>query len=449
MGWLLVKDLQLLRRSPLLTALLVIYPIVISVLIGFALSGGPDKPRVAFLNLVPSDTPFNLGAEEFDVVGARGELCERIECVTVQTREEAVEKVSSGEVLAALILPEDLVTKLRSLGGLTPERPVVEVVVNEEDPVKGQFVDDRISALLAEANLQLSQEVTRIGVGYLDTLVRGGEFSFLGRSFVVLGMERAVEILTALAGDLPPGSPARRAVADVIRFATLARDNLDIADELLAAVSSPIAVDKQVVSGDTPTLETFAISVSVAFTLMFVTVLLVAGSLALEREEHAYGRLTRGLLSPEALLAAKLALGLVCSLVVTALMLVGLELFVSLEWQRSALWVAAIGLGALAFGAFGAGIGALAADVRAASLLAFMISMPIAFLSLVPSGTVGKTAFDLIEIVTAAFPFDPALRAFEAAFQSGGPDLGLALAHLAILTAAWGLIARLGLRRLA
>jgi ABC-2 type transport system permease protein len=52
MRWLLLKDLRLLRRSPLLSGLLVAYPIVIAVLIGFALSGGPDKPRVAFLNEV-------------------------------------------------------------------------------------------------------------------------------------------------------------------------------------------------------------------------------------------------------------------------------------------------------------------------------------------------------------------------------------------------------------
>ena len=50
MRWLLLKDLQILRRSPLLTALLVIYPIVLAVLIGFAVSRDSDKPRVAFFN---------------------------------------------------------------------------------------------------------------------------------------------------------------------------------------------------------------------------------------------------------------------------------------------------------------------------------------------------------------------------------------------------------------
>ena len=44
MRWLIVKDLQILRRSPLLVSLLVIYPIVIALMIGFALSSPPGKP---------------------------------------------------------------------------------------------------------------------------------------------------------------------------------------------------------------------------------------------------------------------------------------------------------------------------------------------------------------------------------------------------------------------
>ncbi len=55
MRWLLLKDLQILRRSPLQAVLLVAYPVLIAVLVGFAISGSPGKPRVAFLNEVPSD----------------------------------------------------------------------------------------------------------------------------------------------------------------------------------------------------------------------------------------------------------------------------------------------------------------------------------------------------------------------------------------------------------
>ena len=46
-----------------------------------------------------------------------------------------------------------------------------------------------------------------------------------------------------------------------------------------------------------PPLDTFAVAVAAAVTLLFVTVLLVSGSLALEREENTFTRLTRGLVS--------------------------------------------------------------------------------------------------------------------------------------------------------
>jgi ABC-2 type transport system permease protein len=86
---------------------------------------------------------------------------------------------------------------------------------------------------------------------------------------------------------------------------------------------------------------------------------------------------------------------------------------------------------------------------RPTPLLAFALALPIAFLSLVPSGTVSETLFDLIRIVTGAFPFRPSLDALSAALSSGGPDLGLPVLHLALLTAAYLLIARLALGRFA
>ena len=447
MRWLLGKDLLLLRRSPLLTGLLVGYPIVIAVLIGFALSGGSDKPRVAFLNEVPTDTPFELGGESFDLVGARNELCERIECVRVETREEARELVADGEVLGALILPADLIEKLGSLGGLTPEQPAVEVLVNEEDPVKGQLVDDTISALLSDANLRISQQVSDVSTTYLDILLNGGDFSFLAEDLQILGLRGAEEILRGIRSELPADGAERAELDRVIRFASLAAENLDVADDLLASVSQPILVDKEVVNGDSPSLDNFAIAVAATITLMFVTVLLVAGSLALEREENAFARLVRGLVSRTALLAEKISLGIVAALFVTLLMLAGLELFVGLDWGRLPLWIVAIAAGGAAFAAFGAAIGASAREVRAASLLAFMVSLPIAFLSLVPSGTVSPGLFDAIEVVSALFPFDPALDALGGALESGGPALGSALLHLAAITVAYAALARLALRR--
>jgi ABC-2 family transporter protein len=446
MRWLLLKDLQILRRSPLVSALLVIYPVAIAVLIGFALSRGPEEPRIAFLNQLPEGEQIDFGEQgEVDAVAAKGELCARVECVDVSSREQAERAVQDGEVLGALIIPPDLIEKLESLQSLDPEQPSVEVLVNEEDPVKGQIVDDRIQALITEGSLLISQQVSDQAANYLDLLIEGGEFSLLGQTVEILGLERSGQVLEAIGRDLP--REERAEVERVVRFANLARENLDLALPLLGAVAQPIEIEKEVVSGDAPSLDAFAISVAATVTLMFVTVLLVAGSLALEREENAYPRLTRGLVGRTALLAEKVVLGIACSLVVTLLMLAGLELFLPLDWGRLPLWIPAIAAGGAGFAAFGAAIGAATREVRASSLLAFMASLPVAFLSLVPSGTVSPTLFDVIEIVAALFPFAPALDAMSGALDAAGPSLGPPLLHLVAITLAYGLLARIALRR--
>src|SRR5215210_7960689 len=226
MRWLLLKDLQILRRSPLVTALLVIYPVAIAVLIGFALSDEGGKPRVAFLNQVPDEEQFKIsgGEEELDRGIARDQLCKRVECVDVSSREEAEQKVADGDVLGALIVPPDLLDKLQSLTSLNPETPSVDVLVNEDDPVKAQLVDDRIQALVTEANLILSQRISQSAASYLDVLIKGGKFQvpILGDTFQILGLNKSSDVLAQILAGLPPDSADAKSLDQVIRFAKLA-----------------------------------------------------------------------------------------------------------------------------------------------------------------------------------------------------------------------------------
>ena len=66
MRWLLVQDLRIRQRSRCWSGLLV-YPVVIVVLIGFALSRGTDKPEVAFYNGLSEGAVVELGGEEIDL----------------------------------------------------------------------------------------------------------------------------------------------------------------------------------------------------------------------------------------------------------------------------------------------------------------------------------------------------------------------------------------------
>ena len=445
MRWLLLKDLRILRRSPLLVALLILYPIVIAVLIGFALSRGPDKPEVAFYNGVPdSASQIELGGERIDLREQSQALFDAIEPVRVKSRAEAIQKVRDGEVLGALVIPDNLSEKLQS--GLEPG--TVEVFYNAEDPAKQQFVENTIKSQVQTANAALTKRIAEESLQLLDLIQSGGHYSFLGQDFDVLGLERSEQILREARRELPPGAGVGAEVERVIDFSKLARDNLSFSDDILDVVGEPIRVRSHVINGGTTSLSSFAVALAVAVSLMFVTVLLAAGTLALEREENAFARLVRGLVSRTGLLVEKAGLAAVCSVAVSLLMLAGLGLFVDLDWGRFPLWLAALALGALAFAALGLAIGALTREVRAASLLAFMLCLPLAFLALVPSGAVAPALYDVIRAVSAAFPFKPALDALDAALNDAG-DLGGPLLHLAALALVFGALARLALRRFA
>ena len=449
MRWLFLKDLQILRRSPLLVALLVLYPILIAALVGFAVTSGPSKPRVALLNLLPrTQNQINLGGEKVNLRSEAKPLFDAIKVVKVNTRAEAIRRVRDGDVIAALVLPPDIAQQLQAATAGTGGSPRLQVFYNAEDPAKKSYVDSIIKARVQEANVALTKKVSKIALQYLNLIGTGGQFSFLGSNFQVLGLQRSEAILTGVQQSLPKGSPQRVELGQVIQFARLARQNLGLAGPLLESIGTPLRVDTHVVGSGAPPLGAFAAAVAVSVTLLLVTVLLAAGSLALEREENAFRRLVRGLVSRTALLLEKVGLAAACSVVVGLVLLVGLSFFVKLPWSRFPLWVLGLLFGAAAFGALGVAMGAAAREVRAASLLAFMASLPIAVLGLVPSGAVAHGLFQVIKVVSAIFPFRPTLDALDSALGRSGA-MGLPLLHLFVLLAAWTLVARVALRRFA
>ena len=445
MRWLLLKDLQILWRSKLLLGLLIVYPIAIATLMGFALSSGPEKPRVAFLNQVPENRgTIRLGDQKLDIDTYTDELFTAIEKVPVVNRDQALDKVRSGAVLAALIIPPDFTQKLSS-GGLAGAE--VEVVYHG-DALKQSFVRSTITSKLAAADAALAQQVNKLGSGYIDVLLEGGELDLLGTQLKILGLKPAKTRVDAVLADSPTRATKRR-LEPVRNFAELTLANSNRAKDLLNTVEKPVAVHETVLSGRRTPLDTFAVAVAVTISLMFVCVLLASGLLALEREENTFSRLARGLVPGGQLITEKIVLSAACAFAVSLAMLVGVSAFVPLDWGRSGLWVLALAGGSLAFAALGVAIGSLAREVRAASLLAFLLSLPLAFLALVPSGGVSPLLYNIIQVISAVFPFKAALQAIDAAINGSNPAIGVSLAHLAGLIVLFGFAARAGLKRFA
>ena len=121
---------------------------------------------------------------------------------------------------------------------------------------------------------------------------------------------------------------------------------------------------------------------------MLVTVLLAAALLALEREEGVFARLRpRAGLAPTPCWPRRS-----CSPPRRRSSSRCCSSRSSASSSRSSFQPLALAAGALAFAALGTALGALAREVRVASLLAVLLALPLAFLALIPSGAVERDA---------------------------------------------------------
>lgn len=443
MRWLLDKDLTILARSRLLVGVLVVYPIAIALLIGLAISRSPGKPRVAVLDETPPGQTIHVGSREVPVGEYVGELFNQVQAVPASSREQAIADVRSGDVLAAIVIPRDIVARISS--GVSAG--AVEVLYNG-NALEQSIVRSEIDSALAQANLQFSEQIQRAAAQAIGALLSGGAGAgALGAPTDLIGLEQIPATLHSIIARQPPGHE-REELQRIQRFAQFAAQNLGLARGVLSTIGQPIHVNSTLVQGRRTPLNTFAVVVAVSISEMFVCVLLAAGGLALEREEHTLARLLRGEVSHATLLTQKLLLAAVCACVLALAMLAGISAFVPLDFSRVWQWPVALMFGAAAFGALGVAIGALAREVRAASLLAFLLALPLAFLALVPSGSVAHGVYDAIAAVSFVFPFKAALQALDAAVNDASPGLWVSVAHLLGLTVVFGALARVGLRRL-
>jgi ABC-2 type transport system permease protein len=450
MRWLILKDLQILRRSPLLAAILIAYSLILGVVVGASSNSAPPKPRVAVVNEIPADqSTFDLGNEKIDANRYAEELFQNIDPIKVKTREEALAKVRSGDALGALIIPADITQRLQgtiNLSGGPP--PTVEFYYEGDNPLKSRYVQSALKSRIADANRALSQKITKVAATYLGYILHGGSFSVLGQSFDVLGLENAERIVRAVQATLPEGNAQRQALERVASFAQLAAENLDLSNELLGTIGTPIRVAQHELGARSGSLDAYKFAVALAISLMFVCVLLGAGLLALEREEHAFGRLVRGLVSRTTIVAEKTTVAALLG-AVAAVLTLGLLLAFGGQVSAGTLPAAALAIAAaaIAFAALGVALGAITRDVRASSLLAVLLLLPIAVIGLIPVGIVSAGAYDVMNVLSALFPFRPALLGIDEALRGTGS--AERLGHLAVLIVAYAVLARLALRRFA
>lgn len=440
---LLGKDLRVLRRSPALLAALVLYPLLFAVLVGLVVRFASDRPTVAFVDLDGLPDELTIAGESFDVQNVIEQVNDKAE-LKPMSEEEAERQLETGEVVAAIVVPRGFAARLRGM----VESPEL-VLRTGRGGLAGRF-ELQTEALVYRLNRLLQEAYIAANLEYVQLLVEGGEASFLGEEFDVVGLDEADELLESLR-TRTSDPEALAEIDELANFVDEAKLALEQTDETLSATANPIelAIDRE--AGRTWLLGAQLQAYALALTLAFVCVLLAAGAVAAERDENVVGRLVRGLVRLWELVTVKVLLGAVIAVAIgLALALVfGVAAEVAGvegggQWSRLPLLAVGLALAGAAFGAFGVLLGVLARESRTAVLVAFLVTLPLVLVGVVPEGSVAAAGW-----LSAVFPFRHAVDFFEAALFDLDPwrTVGVETLWLLGLGAAFAAGARAGVRR--
>ena len=427
----------MLVRSPLLLGVLVAYPLLVAGLVGLVAGYGSSKPRVALVDEDRLPPVVTVGGHHFRIRDAIDQVSKNVHLVRMDP-EEARRALDTGRVVATLTVPPGFLADLKS--GLRSPSLVYQTT-------RGGIstrVTQQVQALVYGLNLQLQKAYVQTDLGYVQLIVRGGRATFGGLTYDVLGLARMQKLLGRL-----PATPQRKRIAEFARIAGVA---LTQTGSLLASTANPIKLERAREKSRSSLLSAQVQAYALALTITFLALLLAAGAIASERDEHAIGRLARGLVSMGELVWAKVALAaavalalglgiaLVFGVIVEAGGVVGGE-----PWARLPLLAVGLVLAGAALGALGALLGALARETRSASLVAVLVVMPIVFLGLVPPEVAPVAGW-----LSNGLPFVHAVRYFASSLYDASPwgTVGRELAWLAGPGLLFGGLACVATRRL-
>jgi hypothetical protein len=395
------KDVRTLLRTPVLLAALLAYPLMIAALLGLVAGYANSKPRVAFVDEDGLPAHIVVGRHDFDVAATIDEVSRNVTLVRLPA-DEAARELDEGKVVAIVTVPPGFVATLKQMVA----SPTLEVAVTRGGT--SARVRQQVQALVYSLNRKLQRAYIDADLQYVKLILHGGDGSFLGEQFDVLGLDGTERELRAL--------PQNARVQAIERFVHDARRALAQTDDALRATAAPILLTELPQRGRSASLSAEVQSYALGLTITFLALVLAAGALAAERDENVLGRLSRGLVGPGRLVAAKVALA---GLVATVLGLGVAFAFAAVitighapggePWSRLPVLAAGLALTGAALGGVGALVGALAREARTASLAAVLLVLPVVFLGLIPPEVFAAAGW-----ASDALPFAHGVRLFSA-----------------------------------
>ena len=400
---LFAKDLRVLGRSRGLVTILIGYPVIIAILLALALSGGDRRPAVAFVNLDQGGRTVLVGSDRLSVDDYATKIEQDVDLKRLAPT-DAQQALNDGKVSAILTIPDGFVADLQS--GI--KSPVITLQTNPRNPIEAQAIERNMEAAVFRLNQALATAYVDQVLNLVRLVQEGGNVQIFGRSGQLEGLASSARVLRRVQRELiKENQPAlAKQLAQLNDFIAGVNTNLDLAKPAAKSIASPIRLDIQSGAPGREPLSALGIAAALVVGLGLLGVLLSAALLSAEREDRVLSRLGRGLVGPGTIVTQKAVLSALATLVVGMVLLGVVALTTSVSVGRWAIWVLALVVAGLAFGAFGLLIGALARETRTALLAALMITLPLAVIALIPGN-------DIAFWVSAVAGFGPAARVFQ------------------------------------
>ncbi|HTR33439.1 MAG TPA: ABC transporter permease, partial [Gaiellaceae bacterium] len=191
-AWLVLrKDVRTLLRTPVLLGVLLAYPLLIAALLGLVAGYASSKPRVAFVDEDGLPAHIVVGNNDFDVSATIDNVAKNVTLVRL-SEADAERQLADGKVVAVVTVPPGFVATLQQM----VKSPTLELSVTKGGTAPR--VRQQVQALVYALNQKLQRAYIEANLEYVRLILHGGNGSFLGKKFDVLGLDGTVRELNAL-----------------------------------------------------------------------------------------------------------------------------------------------------------------------------------------------------------------------------------------------------------
>lgn len=424
---LLAKDLRVLLRNRALLAALLVYPFLLALVMGAAFQEPPSTLDLAVVDHERPAATADLGGETVTTQDLLAAATPFAKVRRAATDAEAIRLVRSGEVDAALVIPEGFLGDLTTLG----QNASLTLIVDESDPVRAGVARNAVEGAIEAFVKSVVQKKIDDVLALLALTVEGGTTRLAFVDVNVLGIDNANARLQEVRATLDSESPEHQKVTDVIGFLDFAKGVLGNSELYLESTALPLEVQTRGLTAAQTRLVSVALPGALVLGLFWTGGVASALLSARDRETGAHRRLAAAprlrILAPASrTLAALLATSLPAAVVlVLGLIALGARIVDPLAT------LGVLVVSALAAAALGALAASLARASSASTLIVVLALLPMLLLG----GLFYPVAYMPAPAQTAAnlLPLTLATDALRGAMLRGSPPIELAVPVLGLL----------------